>query len=74
MHIRASFLALAGSVHFTQTPVFWRLRVKGLIEKLQEVLQPLEPCLLPSSVNFCANYRISHVIYIERISRILPSI
>ena len=32
MRIRASFLAVAGSVHFTQTPVFWRLRVKGLKE------------------------------------------
>ena len=34
MHIRANFLALAGSVHFTLTPVFWRLRVKGLKEEL----------------------------------------
>ena len=50
------------------------LQPAALIEKIQEVLQPLEPCLLPSSVSFCANYRISHVIYIERISRILPSI
>ena len=50
------------------------LQPAALIEKIQEVLQPLEPCLLPSSVCFCANYRISHVIYIERISGILPSI
>ena len=41
------------------------LQPAALIEKIQEVLQPLESCLLPSSVSFCANYRISHVIYIE---------
>ena len=50
------------------------LQPAALIEKLQEVLQPLEQCLLPSSVSLCAKYQISHMIYIERISRILPSI
>ena len=43
------------------------LQPAALIEKIQEVLQPLEPCLLPSSVSFCANYRISYVIYIEQV-------
>ena len=31
------------------------LQPAALIERLQEVLQPLEPCLLPSLVSFCAN-------------------
>ena len=54
MRISASFLAFASSVHFTQTPVFWRLRVKGLRDSsvttyLNELLnQPTEHIKLES--------------------------